>query len=107
MDNPTELARGDIDATILALLGNEAMMISDNIDGNFDLNSDGVDDVTAIFKVSGANKLNASAAIGISGTLTFAMNNGADTELQINYNSSDTANTIIKKINWIIIIVII
>jgi hypothetical protein len=32
-DNPTELARSDIDATILALLGNDAMMISDNIEG--------------------------------------------------------------------------
>ena len=33
MDNPTELSRQDIDATILALLGNDAMMISDNIEG--------------------------------------------------------------------------
>lgn len=32
-DNPTELARSDIDATVLALLGNDAMMISDNIEG--------------------------------------------------------------------------
>jgi len=33
-DNPTELARSDIDATVLALLGNDAMMISDNIEGS-------------------------------------------------------------------------
>jgi N4-gp56 family major capsid protein len=32
-DNPTELSRQDIDATILALLGNDALMISDNIEG--------------------------------------------------------------------------
>jgi N4-gp56 family major capsid protein len=32
-DNPTELSRSDIDATILALLGNDAIMISDNIEG--------------------------------------------------------------------------
>jgi N4-gp56 family major capsid protein len=32
-DNPTELARSDIDATVLALLQNNAMMISDNIEG--------------------------------------------------------------------------
>jgi len=32
-DNPTELARSDIDAVVLALLGNDAMMISDNIEG--------------------------------------------------------------------------
>jgi len=32
-DNPTELSRSDIDTTVLALLGNDAMMISDNIEG--------------------------------------------------------------------------
>jgi len=32
-DNPTELSRQDIDSVILALLGNNAMMISDNIEG--------------------------------------------------------------------------
>lgn len=33
-DNPTELARSDIDTVVLALLGNDAMMISDNIEGS-------------------------------------------------------------------------
>jgi len=33
-DNPTELSRTDIDTTIQALLGNDAMMISDNIEGS-------------------------------------------------------------------------
>jgi hypothetical protein len=33
-DNPTELARSDIDAVVLALLGNDAIMISDNIEGS-------------------------------------------------------------------------
>ena len=32
-DVPTELSRSDIDSVILALLGNDAMMISDNIEG--------------------------------------------------------------------------
>lgn len=32
-DNPTELNRADIDSVVLALLGNDAMMISDNIEG--------------------------------------------------------------------------
>lgn len=32
-DNPTELSRSDVDAVILALLNNDAMMISDNIEG--------------------------------------------------------------------------
>lgn len=32
-DNPSNLSRPDIDSVILALLGNDAMMISDNIEG--------------------------------------------------------------------------
>jgi len=37
------------------------LSISDNVEGNCDLNNDGVNDVTAIFKVAGNNKVDASA----------------------------------------------
>ncbi len=75
------------------------LVISDSVDGNFDLNNDGLNDVTAIFKVSGNNKIDASAAIGINGTLTFVANTELESSVQIDYNASDTALTIIKKIN--------
>ena len=75
------------------------LTISDNVDGNFDLNNDGVNDVSAIFKVSGNNRINASAAIGINGTLTFIVNNEFESTVQIDYNVSDTALSVIKKIN--------
>ncbi len=77
----------------------EHLLISDNTEGNFDLNNDGVNDVTALFKVSGNNRINASAAIGITGTLTFVMNDELESNVQIDYNASDTVNTVIKKIN--------
>ena len=32
-DMPTEMTRSDVDSVVLALLGNDAMMISDNIEG--------------------------------------------------------------------------
>ncbi len=75
------------------------MTLSDNVEGNVDLNSDGVEDVTAIFKVAGNNKIDASAAIGITGTLTFVMNNELESEVQVDYNEKDTALSVIKKIN--------
>jgi flagellar hook-associated protein 1 len=75
------------------------MNISDSVDGNFDLNGDGVNDVSAVFKVSGNNRINASAAIGINGTLTFVLNNEQESTVQIDYNVSDTALSLIKKIN--------
>ncbi len=75
------------------------LVISDNVDGNFDLTNDGINDVSAIFKVSGNNRIDASAAIGVNGTLTFVANTELESNVQIDYNMSDTALTIIKKIN--------
>jgi len=73
--------------------------VSDSVEGNHDLNNDGVADITAIYKVSGNNKIDASAAIGIRGTLTFISNYEHELEQQIDYTESDTINTVIKKIN--------
>ncbi len=75
------------------------MKISDNNEGNFDINNDGVNDITAIFRVSGNNKIDASAAIGITGTLTFVSNDELETVQQIDYNQTDTINSVLKKIN--------
>lgn len=75
------------------------IMISDNVEGNHDLNNDGIADVSAIFKVAGSNRLDASAAIGMAGTLTFVINREIDADVQIDYAASDTVNTVIKKIN--------
>ncbi len=77
----------------------EHIMISDNVEGNHDLNNDGVADVTAIFKVSGNNRIDASAAIGISGTLTFVRSDELESEIQIDYAGNDTVLSVIKKIN--------
>jgi len=73
--------------------------ISDDSEGNFDFNNDGVNDTTAIFKVAGSNKIDSSAAIGMSGTLTFAKNDELNSISEIDYNESDTVNSVIKKIN--------
>ena len=73
--------------------------ISDNVEGNHDLNNDGINDVTAIFKVSGANELDASAAIGIQGTLTFVQNDENQLETTVNYYESDSVLDVVKRIN--------
>jgi len=75
------------------------LAISDNPEGNFDLNNNGINNVTAIFKVAGNNKVDSSAAIGIRGTLTFARNDRYDSVAEIDYNESDTVNSVIKRIN--------
>ena len=73
--------------------------ISDNVEGNHDLNNDGVADVTAIFRVSGTNRLDASAAIGVAGTLSFVINREPEAEVQIDYAATDTVYSVIKRIN--------
>jgi len=73
--------------------------ISDDSEGNYDYNNDGVNDITAIFQVAGSNKIDASAAIGITGTLTFVRNDKYDSLAEIDYNEFDTINTVMKRIN--------
>ena len=75
------------------------IMVSDNVEGNHDLNNDGVYDVSAVFKVAGANKVDASAAIGITGTLTFVANDDIEGEIQISYAATDSIYDVMKKIN--------
>lgn len=78
------------------------MNISDNNDGNYDLNTDGIidtKDVTAIFKVSGNNKVDASAAIGVTGTLRLGKADELNSIVEIDYKASDSVNSVIKKIN--------
>ncbi len=72
---------------------------SDSPVGNYDLNNDGVEEITAVFKVSGSNRIDASAAIGVTGTLTFSRNNEVETPVFVDYNQNDTVNSVIRKIN--------
>jgi flagellar hook-associated protein 1 FlgK len=69
----------------------EHLPVSDNSEGNFDLNNNGINNVTAIYKIAGNNKIDSS--------LTFARNNELDSVAEIDYNESDTVNSVIKKIN--------
>jgi flagellar hook-associated protein 1 FlgK len=80
--------------------------VGDNPEGNFDLNNDSIDDVTAVFKVAGNNKVDSSAAIGIKGTLYFLPDQelesgalGTNNRIGIDYVETDTINSVIKKIN--------
>jgi len=72
---------------------------SDNPQGNFDLNNDGIEEVTAIFRVAGNNKIDASAPIGVSGTLTFAKSDEIEMQVLIDYHQKDSVKSVMKKIN--------
>lgn len=66
---------------------------------NYDLNQDGTAEVTAIFRVSGANTVDPSKPVGVDGTLTFYRNDGKNTPVLVDYSADDTLDSIIKRIN--------
>jgi flagellar hook-associated protein 1 FlgK len=61
--------------------------------GDVDFNRDGLVDGTAIFRVTGTNKLKSDDVIGISGTIT--LNNG----IEVEYTQTDTVSDIITRVN--------
>lgn len=75
------------------------MTLSKNIRGNYDLNKDGTDDITAIYRATGKNELEALRPIGISGVMTFVQNDENHTPVEIFYQPDDTVQAVIDRIN--------
>ncbi|MCB1145245.1 MAG: flagellar hook-associated protein FlgK [Leptospiraceae bacterium] len=73
--------------------------LSRNIRGNFDLTGNGQDDVSAVFKMAGRNKVVADRPIGVAGTLTFARNDASSTSIYVTYRPDDTLSSVIERIN--------
>lgn len=64
--------------------------------GNYDRDSDGIDDSSYIFRMTGANTLNPQDKVGFDGTMRLSSGTGI---VDIVYYASDTVETIIGKIN--------
>lgn len=67
--------------------------------GNFDLNNDGTPEVSAIFRVSGANKLELKQPIGVDGVMTFHRPDVNNSEVKIGYRADESLETIIDRVN--------
>ncbi len=67
-----------------------------NAVGNFDRNSDGVEDTSYIFRFTGTNALDLQEQTGLAGTITIA---GKTDNITITYRPADTVETIINRIN--------
>ncbi|MFW5842911.1 MAG: flagellar basal body rod C-terminal domain-containing protein, partial [Spirochaetota bacterium] len=64
--------------------------------GNYDRNGDGGFDSTYLFRVTGANELQAEAQIGIAGTMTLA---GPNDRTTVEYFPTDTVRDVLDRIN--------
>ena len=78
----------------------ELKNLSQDINGNYDSNGDGVNDISAIFRIAGRNPLISNRPLGIDGVLTFYQNNEDNTPVSVPYSQDDTLTQVIEKINY-------
>ncbi len=67
-----------------------------NVAGNYDRNGDGEYDSSYIFRVTGTNKLESRAQIGLQGTITLS---GADGNVALPYYPTDTVADVVARMN--------
>ena len=77
----------------------EGSFLAQNSLGNYDLDGDGREELTAVFRVTGTNQIDPDARLGLSGVLTFYRNDRENTPISIDYRPDETLRDIIKKIN--------
>ena len=73
--------------------------LSRDVNGNYDLDGNGQNDISAIFRVTSKNSLDAGRPIGIEGTMTFHQNNEEHTPVYINYSPDDKLTDVVQRIN--------
>lgn len=64
--------------------------------GNFDINGDGTDDSSYIFRFTGTNSLNPQDKVGLEGVMTFS---GKDGNITVPYHPTDTIEEVVARIN--------
>ncbi len=73
--------------------------LSLNSNAEYDSDGDGINDKTAIYRVTGKMTLDPARPISISGNITLHKNDEKSTPVIIPYNVDDTLNDVIKRIN--------
>jgi flagellar hook-associated protein 1 len=77
----------------------EKRTLSGNAFGEYDFNGDGINDTTAIFRVSGRTSLDKDKPIGVSGVITLRKNDDKGTPVLIPYSGDDSVGDVIRRIN--------
>ena len=68
----------------------------ENVNGNYDRDGDGQFDSSYIFRLTGTNKLDLKAQLGLEGTITLS---GPDGNVNVSYRATDTVEQVINRIN--------
>ncbi len=75
------------------------MSVTPYANGDYDFNNNGIPNGTAIFKVSGTEKIDENTVIGNGGFLNFGPAVPGGNDITIQYNSIDKVKDVIDKIN--------
>ncbi|MGL4563117.1 MAG: flagellar hook-associated protein FlgK [Brevinema sp.] len=73
--------------------------LAKNAEGSVDFNEDGVLDGTALFRITGYEKLTAHTIVGSNGTINLGPNSPNGQDIMIDYTASDTVETVVDRIN--------
>jgi len=73
--------------------------LSKNVEGSIDYDEDGVLDSTAIFRITGSEKIKNETIIGSNGAINLGNNILNGNDIIINYTASDTVEKVIENIN--------
>lgn len=75
------------------------LAITTNVNGDYDIDRDGVNDATLLFKVSGTNELNEDALVGTDGVLTFGNWVRGGENVTVDYTPQMKIKELVTKIN--------
>lgn len=77
----------------------QVITLAKNVEGSIDFNEDGVLDSTALYRVTGSQKITPETIIGTNGTINFGSVRSNGPDITIDYTASDTVEIVMDKIN--------
>ena len=75
------------------------LSLAKNAEGTIDFNEDGVLDSTALYRITGFEKITKDDVIGSDGTINFGATRENGPDVTVNYTSSETVEVVLEKIN--------
>ena len=75
------------------------LSLAKNAEGTIDFNENGVLDSTALYRITGFEKINKDTIIGSNGTINFGAKRTNGPDITVDYNASETVEKVIDKIN--------
>lgn len=73
--------------------------LSESPNADYDLDRDGINESSVLFRITGTNEIDVEAEMGSAGTITFDSNIPGQQPIEVNYYAADKIKNIIDRIN--------